>query len=102
MLAKNRMKVRPASGPEVRELAELHYAVRQRGKHQRNHDEEQHSKEHLSERVEQGRGEPLGAGQQRRNLGAYRQHDRAGDRAEHEAEKDAVGEPGVDVGHAGC
>ena len=47
--------------PEVRELAELHHAVRERREHERDHDEEQHAQEDLPERVEQRRGEPLRA-----------------------------------------
>jgi hypothetical protein len=94
---------RAGERPEVRQLAELHDAVRQRREHQRDHHEEQHAQEDLAERIADRRGEPLRPIQNGRGRAANGQHHDTGCGTQRETEKDAIREPGVRVaGHAGC
>jgi len=51
MLSEEQRERAARERPEVRQFTELHDAARQRGEHQRDHDEEQHAQEDLAERV---------------------------------------------------
>ena len=97
MFRKNRMKVRTAIGPELRQPVELGDARRERGEDERDHDEEQHPQENLPDRIEHQRRELARRLEQRRVGLADQQRDAAGGGADQESPQDAVGEAGSDI-----